>query len=102
MTSVKPDIGSTWRTQQLCLMLQILPMTDILGGHQEDLDFIVPKTLDAISAFLKMSVSVALVTDGPNGIAVHTKDDPFRPPVEVEAVVDSIGAGDIFAGEFLS
>ena len=49
-----------------------------------------------------MGVSVALVTDGPNGIAVHTKDDPFRPPVEVEAVVDSIGAGDIFAGEFLS
>jgi fructokinase len=81
---------------------QILPMTDILAVNQEDLDFIVPKTYEAISAFLKMGVTVVLVTDGPNGTAVHTKDGSFSVPGDEVAVVDSIGAGDIFGGAFLS
>lgn len=81
---------------------QIFPVTDVLQVSEKDLDFIIPKTYQPIEALFDLGVKVVLLTEGADGTTVYMPDYQFQVPgVDVE-VIDTIGAGDIFGGAFLS
>jgi fructokinase len=82
----------------------ILARTDLLKVSEEDVEFLDPDRdpVKATRALLVDGPAVGVLTRGGDGAVVVTPDDEVvvtPPPAEV---VDTIGAGDAFAGGFLS
>jgi fructokinase len=82
----------------------VLQMSDLLKVSEEDLAWLDPQrpAPEAARALLDYGPKVVLLTQGPAGATVVTRngDTPVA-PVAVD-VVDTIGAGDAFSGGFLA
>jgi fructokinase len=83
---------------------RLLARSDVIKASDDDLEWLDPGAdpADAARAMVAQDGAVALVTRGPKGALVVTRDEI----VEIEAprvdVVDTIGAGDAFMGAFLA
>jgi sugar/nucleoside kinase (ribokinase family) len=79
-------------------------IVDILFGNEDELLHLTGRTdLDSACADLSRSVSTLVATRGAAGaIAVTGEHRIERPAAPVERVVDTTGAGDLFASGFLA
>jgi sugar/nucleoside kinase (ribokinase family) len=76
---------------------------DLLFGNEDELLSLYQlESFDAAVAALRAECALAVVTRGAEGCVVVTHDELIEvPAVRVEAVVDTTGAGDLFAAGFL-
>lgn len=76
---------------------------DILFGNEDELRALYEVAdLDEAVAAVRRDCKLAVVTTGAAGCLVVTADDVVRvPAVDVEQVLDTTGAGDLFAAGFL-
>lgn len=81
-----------------------LSAAHVVKVSDEDLDYLVPGAshLDAARELLAWGPRAVLLTAGRDGVHVVTADGEESVPVEPVDVVDTIGAGDSFAGAFLT
>lgn len=82
-------------------MTRLLEHTDVLKASDDDLAWIAPGT-DPVDAALRLGAPVTLLTRGADGATVVTADAAIEIPAPRVDVVDTIGAGDAFAGAFLT
>ena len=82
-------------------MTRLLEHTDVLKASDDDLAWIAPST-DPVDAALRLGAPVTLLTRGADGATVVTADAAIEIPAPRVDVVDTIGAGDAFAGAFLT
>jgi fructokinase len=82
----------------------ILARTDLLKVSEEDVEFLDPDRdpVKATRALLVDGPAVGVLTRGGDGAVVVTPDDEVVVTPPPAKVVDTIGAGDAFAGGFLS
>ena len=75
---------------------------DLLFGNEEEIKIITEKdTLNDSYEFLKNNVSSLVVTCGSEGAKVFSGDEYYSVPGEKVNCIDTLGAGDLFAGGFL-
>jgi len=75
---------------------------DILFGNADEVQVLCGSDLDEAVRSLRGRVEVAVITRGAAGSIIATADDIIEVPAEeVPAVVDTTGAGDLFAAGFL-
>lgn len=76
---------------------------DILFGNEKELlSLYETDTFEAAIAAIRRDSSLAVITRGPSGATIITREDIIDVPAEnVPHVVDTTGAGDMFASGFL-
>jgi fructokinase len=85
-------------------LTRVLARTHLLKVSEEDLAWLHPdlEPAAAARALLALGPTVALLTRGGKGATVVTADTEVAIPAPAVEVVDTIGAGDAFAGGFLA
>ncbi|HYI35017.1 MAG TPA: carbohydrate kinase [Thermoleophilaceae bacterium] len=81
-------------------LTRLLARTDVLKASDDDLAWIAPGT-DPVEAARALGAPTTLLTRGAGGAAVVTTETEVEIPAPRVEVVDTIGAGDAFAGAFL-
>jgi fructokinase len=83
---------------------RVLAASDVVKVSTEDLDWLMPgaHAVTAARALLSGRARVALVTLGGDGAIVVTRRHAAHVPAPQALVVDTIGAGDAFAGGFVA
>ena len=81
----------------------VADQVDVLFGNEDELRALYEvDTLDEAIAAVRGDCHLAVITMGKAGCVVVTRDDLVRAPAEpVEHVLDTTGAGDLFAAGFL-
>ena len=82
-------------------LARLLENTAVLKASDDDLEWIAPGT-DPVQAARALGAPTTLLTRGPEGATVVTADAAIEIPAPRVDVVDTIGAGDAFAGAFLA
>lgn len=80
---------------------RLLKRTTFLKASDDDLAWLVPGA-DPVEAARMLGAPITLLTRGAQGATVVTADGETDVPAPRVAVVDTIGAGDAFAGAFLA
>jgi fructokinase len=82
----------------------LLHRTDIVKASVEDFAYLYPSLSvgAAANALLRAGASLVLATDGPRPVRAFLPDGVLEEEVPKVNVVDTIGAGDAFAGGFLA
>lgn len=86
-------------------LLRLVRRADIVKASTEDLEVLLPARapLDAAAELLASGPRLVLVTDGSRPVRVLGRDGlALTIPVPSVRVVDTVGAGDAFAGGFLA
>ena len=74
----------------------------LFGNHDELLALYETESFDDAVAAVRAECEMAAITVGADGCVIITADDVLRvPAVPVDAVIDTTGAGDLFAAGFL-
>jgi fructokinase len=83
---------------------RVLGRSDLVKASDQDLEWLEPgrDPVDAARVLLDDGPPLALVTRGGDGALVVTPGDVIQVPAPPVDVVDTIGAGDAFAGGFLA
>jgi fructokinase len=83
---------------------RIMAQSHVLKVSEEDAAWLDPHNppLAAARAMLDAGPVVVLLTRGPDGVVVVTRDGESAVQVAAAKVVDTIGAGDAFGGGFLA
>jgi 2-dehydro-3-deoxygluconokinase len=87
------------------VLLSLVPLCDIFLPGIEEVEFLLGESdpQEAGAAFLEMGAKVVVIKLGAQGSVAFTKEGRVEaPPLEVERVLDSVGAGDAFAAGVLS
>jgi sugar/nucleoside kinase (ribokinase family) len=81
----------------------VTDQVDILFGNEDELRALYEvETLDEATRLVRADCHLAVVTMGKQGCAIVTKDGVVKAPAEpVAQVLDTTGAGDLFAAGFL-
>lgn len=89
-----------WRAR----MMRIIGRTDVVKASAEDLEFLRPGATPAETAaeLETRGVRVVLVTDGLSPVLVRTGRQVHLIDTRAVDTVDTVGAGDAFAGAFLA
>lgn len=99
------DTMNLWIQSKTQDLKAVLKKTDILSINQKE-SYLLTGTQNlhrAATMILKMGPSVVVVKQGEFGSAVYSSQGVFLAPAyPVESVVDPTGAGDTFAGGFVS
>jgi len=74
---------------------------DVLFGNAEEVQVLCGTSFEEAVRQLRQRVGVVVVTRGAAGSVVATPDELVEVPAEVTTVVDTTGAGDLFAAGFL-
>jgi fructokinase len=82
-------------------LARMLAHTDVLKASDEDLAWIAPGA-DPVEAARSLGPAITLLTRGARGASVVTAGDEVAVPAQRVQVVDTIGAGDAFAGAFVA
>ncbi len=80
---------------------RLLDRTAVLKASDDDLAWLAPGTDPALAA-RQLGTPTTLLTRGAHGATVVTADGAIEIPAPQVDVVDTIGAGDAFAGAFLT
>lgn len=95
-----------WKSQAegVRQMQSLIPLADVMKVSDEELTLLTGQKLlqDGAQALLGQGVSLVIVTRGPKGCAVFTKEHTLYQPTYDTAVVDTTGSGDSFFGAFLA
>lgn len=84
-------------------LVRMLAHTDLVKASEEDLEWLHPgPTVDAARTLLADGAGTVIVTRGGDGATVMTAEHEFDVPAPKVTVVDTIGAGDAFAGALLA
>jgi fructokinase len=94
----------TDRARYLERVDSVLARADVVKVSDDDLAELAPgvPSLDAAAVLVQRGPAVVLLTRGGDGVSIVTPDEVRTVPVTPVAVVDTIGAGDAFAGAFVS
>jgi sugar/nucleoside kinase (ribokinase family) len=81
----------------------VADQVDILFGNEDELRALYQvETLDEATRLVRADCHLAVITMGKHGCAIVTKDGVVKAPAEpVDKVLDTTGAGDLFAAGFL-
>ena len=92
------------RAGYLSRLETVLSRADVVKVSTEDLAYLDPgvPAIHAARALTGRGPAVVLVTDGARAVSVVSASAMSEIPVPAVAVVDTIGAGDAFAGAFLA
>ena len=82
-------------------LTRMLGHTDVLKASDDDLAWLAPGA-DPVEAARRLGAPTTLLTRGTHGATVVTADAAIEIPASRVDVVDTIGAGDAFAGAFLT
>ncbi|MEO5680182.1 MAG: adenosine kinase [Acidimicrobiales bacterium] len=75
---------------------------DVLFGNAEEVQVLCGSGFDEAVRQLRDQVEIAVITKGASGSVIVTADELIEVPAEeVESVVDTTGAGDLYAAGFL-
>lgn len=99
------DTMNLWIQTKRSKLLQILQRLDLIFVNDQEARLLTGEHSlhKAAHALLKLGPSVAVVKKGEHGSMIQTKTTTlFCPPYPVEDVKDPTGAGDSFAGAFMS
>ncbi len=101
--NVRPSLIAE-RGEYLARLARVLAHTDALKLSVDDLRWIEPEepVQTAVRALLNAGPRVVLLTDGPSGATVFSRDAVTAVPASQVDVVDTIGAGDAFGAGFLA
>ena len=82
----------------------VLARADVVKVSDDDLAYLSPgePTIDAARRLLERGPTAVLLTAGGSHVNVLTTGEERLAPVEAVDVIDTIGAGDAFAGGFMS
>lgn len=85
-------------------ILEFLPLAHILKISHDELEFITGKTQrdECIEFLFQGNVKVVIITEGPVGASIYTKERSFFVPSIKTSVVDTTGAGDAFIGAIIA
>lgn len=76
--------------------------TDILFANEAEITTLFPGTFEQAAATVRDKVKIACLTRSEHGSVIVAGEDTFEiPAVAVEKVVDTTGAGDLYAAGFL-
>jgi fructokinase len=83
---------------------RVLARTDLVKASEEDVAFLHPDRppVEGARALLHGGAAAAVLTRGPEGAVVVTREDAVAVPAPQADVVDTIGAGDAFGGALLA
>jgi sugar/nucleoside kinase (ribokinase family) len=107
---VVADTMNYWIEKKRDKVLEVIRRTDVMllnDGEAREL-FKTPNILKAAKSVLNLGAKVVIIKKGEHGAIMFTKetigsDEPFiAPAFPLEEVIDPTGAGDSFAGGFLS
>lgn len=94
-----------WESKEECrkTILDFIPMSDILKISDEELEFItnIADKEKAIQSLFVGDVKLIILTKGPLGAELYTKEFTVSVEGKKVEVVDTTGAGDAFIGAFL-
>ena len=82
-------------------LARLLEHIDVLKASDDDLAWLAPGT-EPVEAARRLGAPITLLTRGADGATVVTADATIEIPAPQVDVVDTIGAGDAFAGAFLA
>ena len=101
--NIRPDVIADPEAYRARLA-RVLAMSHVVKVSEEDLDWIAPgrRSVDAMRELLAGGPSVGLLTRGPGGALVVTRDAEVAVPSPPTKVADTIGAGDAFGGAFVA
>ncbi len=101
--NIRPDVIADPEAYRARLA-RVLAMSHVVKVSEEDLDWIAPgrRSVDAMRELLAGGPSVGLLTRGPSGALVVTRDAEVAVPSPPTKVADTIGAGDAFGGAFVA
>lgn len=78
-------------------LMGMLKVADIVKISEDDLDWLLPETEDALTALLALGPALAVLTRGSEGaLAMHRDKWHVEVPSRPTMVVDTVGAGDTF------
>jgi len=82
---------------------EFIDFSHIIKVSLDELEFITSETekSKALNKLFRGNVKVVVLTDGPNGAFVYTKDNHIYSPSLISKVRDTTGAGDAFIGSIL-
>jgi len=81
--------------------LELLPKIDILFGNKEEIQFLY-QTTSLEDALKELSVPISCITNGNNGSIIIDNGKRYDiAPIEIKKLVDTTGAGDLYAAGFL-
>lgn len=85
-------------------MKNVLPPCHLVKASEEELALITgePDLQPGAASLLALGVQVVVITMGPGGCAVFTREGSRRLPTYDVKVIDTTGSGDAFWGAFLS
>lgn len=97
--SATPDPGA-YRDR----VMRLLPRSDVVKASVEDLEFLFPRRprRDQVAGLLDGGAAVVVVTDGPDPVGVHSREDEATVAVPSGPIADTVGAGDALVGGFLA
>lgn len=83
---------------------RLLSRADVVKVSCDDLGYLLPGVDPASAArrLLELGPRAVLLTDGPRPVHAFSRTAEVEAPVPAVAVVDTIGAGDVFGGAFLA
>lgn len=85
-------------------ILEFLPMAHLLKISHDEIEFITGSVIreESIRFLFQGCVETIIITEGPVGATIYTKDRQFFVPSIKTDVVDTTGAGDAFIGAVIS
>ncbi len=101
--SLAIDIGEIYARQGLEKLKPILMRSQVVFGTEKEISLLAQEGLDgAISLLLGLGVEAVAVKRGAEGARIATQKGNFDIPARKVEVVDTTGAGDVFAAGFLA
>ncbi len=101
--SLALDIGEIYAQKGLDELKPILTRTKVMFGTEKEISLLVNNQLDkAIDSLLGLSVEAIVIKKGAEGAKIVTQNGGFDVPARKVEVVDTTGAGDVFAAGFLA
>ncbi|MEW6675819.1 MAG: carbohydrate kinase family protein [Nitrospirota bacterium] len=109
VASIRPEIkvsfdpGALYARRGLEALMPILRRTEIFFPEKKELEILTKKPWkEGALEILNLGPKVIVVTAGGEGSYVLTKDEDFKVDATKVPVIDTTGAGDVYAGAFLA
>jgi ribokinase len=97
------DPGAIHATKKWEKISTLISHSNIVFFNEEELWMLIGKEeKEAVSSLLSLGVEIIVLKRGQKGSTVFTKENFFHVPAEKVGVVDTTGAGDVYAAGFIA